>query len=396
MASNQGQRIYRLPRMVRSIIAASCTIGMIGVFHVWSTSFFNRAESPQSETTVAAPTNSTDSPFAVVTAEKAATRNARSSVLNMPTLTLPDDVAALVELGDFQRARELLLARATEAVAEEDDATLAITLAELGEVSILEADIDTAEVYLTEALEVFQQLDDEVAQASVYMQFGRLHLLSRQRARLASSAYDSLLIARWKISKGQFYSAESDLYRVAESNLSLKRFGAAASAYETLFRGYVEVGNQYQAEQAGIEAIKLHASAGRMFDVEALQQRMLAQGVSESVIEALAPEIKILTNEFENSVKAIGTARDQALLYNQLQVRGDIVNAWRFRQQASASLAKATERAQYRSQPDVLAELYRSNSSMDNARDSLHKARELYRQYGIDTTNLQDLQTQIY
>ena len=158
----------------------------------------------------------------------------------------------------------------------------------------------------------------------------------------------------------------------------------------------MKVGDRYQAQLAGVEAIRLHASAGRMFDVEALQQRMRHEGISESVFEELAPELTALTAEFTDSVKAIGVARDQALLYNQLQARGDVVNAWRFREQANASLAKASQRAQYRSQPDVLAELYRSNSRMDNARDSLLKAQQLYQQYDIDTSNLQDLQTQIY
>jgi hypothetical protein len=394
--AHSDQQVYRLPRLVRSLAAAACAVAVIGAFHVWSTAFFAKQRQPAQPADSQVDASATESLFSVIAAEKVAAREAQASILATPTVTLPGDIRDLVELGEFQRARSLLLEQATEAVVAEDDATLAQTLSVLGEVSILEEDIDTAEVYLTEALEVFQQLDDEVAEASVYMQFGRLHVLSRQRARRASSAYDSLLIARWKISKGQFYSAEPDLYRIAESNLNLKRFGAAASAYETLFRGYMEVGDQYQAQQAGIEAMKLHASAGRMFDAEALQQRMLVHGIDASVFEALAPELEALTTEFENSVKAIGTARDQALLYNQLQARGDVINAWRFRQQASASLAKATERAQYRSQPDVLAELYRSNTSMEDAHDSLQKARELYQQYGIDTTNLQDLQTQIY
>ena len=393
--SHSSRQVYRLPRLVRSLAAAAFAVAVIGAFHVWSTTFFSKHQVVQPAESGAEAT-ATESPFSVVAAEKVAAREAQASILAMPTVTLPEEISDLVELGEFQRARSLLLEQAIDAVIAEHDTTLAQTLAVLGEVSILEQDIDTAEVYLNEALEVFQQLADEVGEAGVYMQFGRLHVLSRQRARRASRAYDSLLIARWKISKGRFYSAEPDLYRIAESNLKLKRFGAAASAYETLFRGYMEVGDQYQAQQAGIEAIKLHASAGRMFDADALQQRMLVHGIDTSVFEALAPELEALTTEFENSVKAIGTARDQALLYHQLQARGDVVSAWRFRQQASASLAKVTERAQYRSQPDVLAELYRSNTSMEDAQNSLQKAQELYQQYGIDTTSLHDLQMQIY
>ncbi len=386
---------YRFSQLVRSLAAALCAIALISAFHFWSTAFFQH-ESVDATLASASVTQQTKSPFTVVAGDRSAARKAMEPVLSMPVVALSADVQALIELNKFQRARALLLNQASDAVAAGDDKSLAATLSELGEVSLLEEDIDTAEVYLAEALEVFEQLDDEVAQASVYMQFGRLHLLSRQRARLASGAYDSLLIARWKIAHGQFYSAEADLYRVAESNLGLKRFGAAASAYETLYRGYMKVGDHYQAQVAGVEAIKLHTSAGRMFDAEAMQQRMRNQGISESVFDALAPELDALTSEFENSVKAIGVARDQALLYNQLQARGDVVNAWRFREQANASLAKASKRAQYRSQPDVLAELYRSNASMNSARDSLLKAQRLYQQYDIDTSNLQELQTQIY
>lgn len=317
-------------------------------------------------------------------------------LLPLPAMALSSETQALLDRGGIEWTRQQLLDIATTAVGNGDDYQVARLLAELGELSLIEADIDTAEMYLAEALDLFVQQENEVAEAGVYMQMGRLHLLTRQRARVASNAYDTLLVSRWKISQGQFYSAETDLLRVADNNLRLQRFGAAASTFETLYRGYLGVGDIYQAQAAGVEAIRLYASSGRMFDVQALQQKMIAQGIDRSVFTALAPELERLRQEFENSVKALGTARDQEQLYNQLQARGDVVNAWRFRQQAHASLAKASKRAQYLSQPDVLAELYRSNRSMQSAQHSLRKASDLYDEYGFDTTDLKHLEREIY
>jgi hypothetical protein len=316
--------------------------------------------------------------------------------LPLPAVALSADTQALVDRNGIEWARQLLLQQAMEAAARSDDNSMAGLLAELGELSLIEADIDTAEMYLEESLDLFRQQQNELAQAGVYMQLGRLHLLTRQRARVASNAYDQLLISRWKISNGLFYDAEADLLLVADNNLKLQRYGAAASTYETLYRGYLQEGDLYQAQTSGIEAIKLYASSGRMFDAQRLQKKMITEGIDETVFRTLAPELERLREEFNHSVKALGVARDQAQLYNQLQARGDVVNAWRFRQQAHQALNRASKRAQYRSQPDVLAELYRSNRSKTNARQSLSKAKALFYEYGFETDVLQRLQDKVY
>lgn len=313
-------------------------------------------------------------------------------------LTLPPAVVLLMEQGRFEEAKAYLLAAASDAVNAGNDAGLAENLSHLGELALAQSDIDTAEVYLTEALDVYQQTGDEIAEAGVYVQMGRLHLVARQRARQASDAYDTLLIARWKISHGQFYSAEQDLIQVAERNLALRRFGAAASAYETLLRGYTTEQDLYQAQLAGLEAIRLHAASGQVFKARALVTQMQKVGIDESVFPEMESEIEKLNEEFQRSILAIGAARDYALLYNQLQARGDVVNAWRFRQQAGESLAKASTRAQYRRQPDVLVELYRSNRSMDRAQDSLERANHLFRRHGLDgqLSRSRQLQAEIF
>lgn len=390
MARLQPHR-HLFSKPVRSLASVAVAAAVIGALHFLFQSSAD-SESPESEHSLNSQALATvDAPEPPIMQQVETLPR-----LPLPAMALSADTQSLLDRGGIEWTREMLLNQAVDAVAAEDDHTLAILLAELGELSLIEADIDTAEMYLAEALDLFGQQENEVAEAGVYMQLGRLHLLTRQRARVASNAYDTLLVSRWKISHGQFYSAEQDLLQVAQNNLQLQRYGAAASTYATLYRGYHEAGDTFQAQQSGIEAIKLYASSGRMFDAKALQEKMIDQGVSPSVFEALAPELEALVKDFDNSVKALGSARDQEQLYNQLQARGDVVNAWRFRQQAHASMAKASKRAQYRSQPDVLAELYRSNRSMKDAHRSLSKANELFYEYGFDTTTLQSLQRQIY
>ncbi|OED36328.1 hypothetical protein AB833_27260 [Chromatiales bacterium (ex Bugula neritina AB1)] len=314
------------------------------------------------------------------------------------TRIFAEHILSMINDGLFDEAKAELLSLAVMYVEAEDDIALANTLSQLGELALLQTDIDTADVYLAEALDLFQQNGDEISAAGVYMQMGRLHLVARQRARRASDAYNSLLLARWKISHGLFYEAEPELRSVVERNLALNRYGAAASAYETLFKGYRKEQDHYQAQLAGLEAIRLHAGSGRLFEARKLLHNMRESGFYESFAPGIENEIEMLNLQFEESVRDIGLARDQRQLYNQLQARGDVVNAWRFRQKAGESLAKASARAQYRRQPDVLVELYKSNRSMEIAENSLRHARAVYQRYGLDQEleKSRQLQAQIY
>jgi len=311
---------------------------------------------------------------------------------------LSSDIESLSKEGNFQRAKDKLLDRALVAVADADDQALAFQLSELGELALLQGDLGMAEVYLQEALELYEETGDEVKLAGIHIQKGRLHLFSRQRARVASDAYDQLLIARWKISKGRFSEAESPLRQIVADNLELHRYGAAASAYETLFSGYVKDSLIEQGHSAGVDAVKLYAASGNKPQVNRLLGLLKQQGFSDFESDQLSVEVEQFYREYEASVQAIGAARDYAQLYNQLSSKGDALQAWRFRKQAEQSLANATKRAQYRRQPDVLVELYRSNWSMESARVSLQKAREVYTRYGMDdgVQRSQQLREQIY
>ncbi len=385
-----GSRAYKTRKIIKSLVAALAAVLLISIFHtgfrLWKS---DKSSSP--EVLAEAVNHSPQfSPFSVNTQHDQQQQSFSASS------AFPVEIQTLVDNGRFTRAKNKLLQLASTAVESEEYQELAELLTHLAEIALLQTNLDTAEVYLTEALDLFNQNNNEIAAAGVYQQFGRLHLIVRARARLASSAYDTLLIARGKISRGEFYSAESALRRAAEDNLSLHRYGAAASAYETLYSGYSREGDHYQAQLAGIEAVKLHASSGRTFDAKVILNKMQQSGLSESDFHDLKAEISLLNQEFKQSVLALGAARDQAQLYNQLQAKGDVVNAWRFRQQADASQAKASTRAQYRSQPDVLVELYKSNFSMNSAKASLQRAQEVYQRHGIDTREVQLLQKQIF
>lgn len=297
--------------------------------------------------------------------------------------SLSPEIESFSTAGEFELAKDELLNRAVEAAGAMDNTGLAFNLGELGELALQQGELGMAEVYLSEALELYEELGDDVSAAGIHVQVGRLHLYTRQRARRTSDAYDQLLISRWKISNGQFYEAEPQLKQIVQTNLNLHRYGAAASAYETLYSGYSVHSNSIDAEAAGKEAIKLHATSGNLNAANKLLNKMREGGLSSVDAEAIVQEISNYYQEYQASVQAIGEARDYAQLYNQLSSRGDALQAWRFRQKAEESLSDVSSRARYRRQPDVLVELYRSNVSMSDAIHSLKKADALYSRYGI-------------
>lgn len=305
-------------------------------------------------------------------------------VISATRPALSPEIESFSAAGDFALAKDELLNRAIQAAAALDNAGLALNLGELGELALQQGELGMAEVYLSEALELYEELGDEVSVAGIHVQVGRLHLYTRQRARQTSDAYDQLLISRWMISKGQFYKAEDQLKQIVQTNLELHRYGAAASAYETLYSGYTSSSNVPEAQEAGKEAIKLHATSGNVNAANRLLDKMNDAGLSRVEAEEISQQINSYYREYEASVQAIGEARDYAQLYNQLSSRGDALQAWRFRQKAEQSLSAVSSRARYRRQPDVLVELYKSNVSMTDAIKSLQRADALYTRYGIE------------
>jgi len=291
------------------------------------------------------------------------------------------DLAGLMQLGEYGLVRERLLQYAADAVASGERVLLGGVLSLLGQVAIEEQDLDTAEVYLLESLDVLQNERDQVGVAQAYMQLGRVHLKSRQMARKAGNAYDRLLVARWQLSQHDYATAAENLHLVIADSLSINRFGAAASAYDTLARLHTATGSTYEAEKAALQAASLYASSGQPHRARALLRNLDA--VEPWRVAEIEAEIERNYAEFKNNVEQIERARDYQRLYHYYQVKGDERRAWRLRLLAGRSLAKASRRAMYHRQPDVLAVLYNSNFAKERARSYLDRARRTFDDTGL-------------
>jgi len=220
-------------------------------------------------------------------------------------------------------------------------------------------------VGINEALSVYEEEFDIIGMGSVELLRGRVETVARENARDAASAHDVLQIAAWKIVKNRFHESEAP-------------FGAAAAGYEMLIRGHRSVGNQYEAEQAGMEAIRLHAASGREEQARALLQSLQNQGLGWQDVDAMDQSIASFSRDYDNALHEIRRARDYEQVYRRLVHAGDPVQAWQFRQKANNSLAQASKRAMHRRQTGIVALLYNSNDNRRAARDSLARARALF------------------
>ncbi|MBX2887003.1 MAG: hypothetical protein KTR32_44055 [Granulosicoccus sp.] len=306
-----------------------------------------------------------------------------------PASSILDEFSSHLLSEELETLRPKLLELAVQAVRDNDNARLANTLMLLGVAALTENNTDSANVYLQEALAVFEEIGDEVGSANVHLQIGRMHLIDRRIARRAALAYDSGLLARLKISSGEFHEASHSLHRAINENIELKRYGAAARDYETLSQGYLEHGQWDEAAETAIEAAKLHASSGRLKKARGLLQGLVDTGVVDIDIDELNRKIIALHADYEDSVEQIGRARDYQQLYHHFIAEGDPVRAWQFRLQADASLKKVSKRARYRRQAGVLVLLYNSNDSMRKARDSLTTAHATFTQQSLEGLAIQ-------
>ncbi len=315
-----------------------------------------------------------DAPVAFDYKAAAAERSAPSALL----VAMKQKLSAQFPEVTTEAVSEDLLIRASDAVAEQNDEKFAESMTMLGINALKEDDIDSAGVYLAEALAAYEYIDDELGIANVELLRGEINIQKRADARRAAYAYDAMQLARWKVSHGQFHDAIEELEYAVEENLALKRYGAAAAVYQTLYKGYTEHGQAYQAQQAGIEIVKLHASSGRSLMANEMMQILQANGLDTASVEQLKQDNLKLQMEYEDSVGQIGQARDYQQLYNHFIHAGDPVRAWQFRLKAQASLRGASKRAMHRSQTGVLAMLYTSNDHMENAQRSLERAQTLF------------------
>jgi len=291
---------------------------------------------------------------------------------------LPEDLQKLARDKDFDSLREALLEQAMQAVESREDALLAKNIALLGLTALEELDTDSAAIYLHEALDLYEELGDELGAASVSLQIGRMHIVERRQARRAALAYDSSMLARWKIAHGRFTEAEPSLRNAIQENIALNRHGAAAVDYETLYRGYLDQGNMLDAEEAALRAAHLHAESGRPEIAHKLLEELQSRSLLSNDVSDYSVELQTLHKSYEDSVNMIAQAQDYTRLYNHYIEKEDPVRAWRFRLKANSVQQQASKRARYRRQSGVLVLLYNSNDSMRRAHSSLARAQSLF------------------
>lgn len=320
------------------------------------------------------------------------------SDLGLDNQNLEQRIRSLLRDGLFKQARTRLLEVAALAAARGDEKQVSNTLLLLGGVAIDEQELAAAEMFLQEALDIAIKQDDVMTIAHGYRQLGRLNIKSRELARSAGETYDKLWIVRSQIYQGDYRNVVEDLERIIDASLQIRRYGAAASAWETLADYYNRFHDNYLSEQAAFEAAKLYASSGQLAYSRAVVDRLKRNGLALEQLETLNQEINTLFEQHQEDVMRTAQAKDLQLLYRYYRGRGEYKLAWNLRIKASQALAKTSERAMYQRQAEVMAILYNSNFAMKKARRYLNQASELYVAKGADKLYLeaQDMQAFIY
>ena len=302
---------------------------------------------------------------------------AHTMVQHLP-FTLLDIHKDLLLQGDTQQVTTDLMHTAAEAVRLERDDILGRTIAQLGSVALLNKDMESARVYLEEALQIFDIADDELGLAGVELLRGQLNIEKRWQAREAAYAYDDMQLAAWKIAHERFDEAVPELQSGIATNLELERFGAAAAGYEMLYKGYLKNDRLSEAVNAGSEAVRLHAASGRSIKAHKLLENLQSIGMDEGVGQTLLSELSTRLEEYENGIRQMGQATDYEQLYNHYLHEGDPVRAWQFRIKSRESLKNVSRLAMHRRQTGVIAMLYNSNDDMKRAQNSLDQARQVF------------------
>ncbi len=320
------------------------------------------------------------------------------SDLGLDNQNLEQRIRSLLRDGLFKQARTRLLEVAALAAARGDEKQVSNTLLLLGGVAIDEQELAAAEMFLQEALDIAIKQDDVMTIAHGYRQLGRLNIKSRELARSAGETYDKLWIVRSQIYQGDYRNVVEDLERIIDASLQIRRYGAAASAWETLADYYNRFHDNYLSEQAAFESAKLYASSGQLAYSRAVVDRLKRNGLAPDQLEILNQEINTLFAQHQEDVMRTAQAKDLQLLYRYYRGRGEYKLAWNLRIKASQALAKTSERAMYQRQAEVMAILYNSNFAMKKARRYLNQASELYVAKGADKLYLeaQDMQAFIY
>jgi hypothetical protein len=292
-------------------------------------------------------------------------------------------IRELLRQGEFKQARTQLLEIAAASMLADDQKQLGKTLQLLGEVAINQQELATAEVYLQESLYLAMSLDDVAGTARSYQLLGQLNIRARELARHAANTYDQLWQARNSIARGIYQGVNDNLNAVIRDNLEIRRYGAAADAWEALASLHEKVHDGYQAQQARIEAARLFASTGQITHVRRLIDGLDRSLISDFDIDSIEREIEGLFREHQQDLVKTSQARDYQMLYHHYLRIGQPERAWKFRIKSSEMLSSTGDRSMFQRQADVIGVLYNSNFAMDRARRYLDKAGKIYDDSGV-------------
>lgn len=292
-------------------------------------------------------------------------------------------IRELLHGGQYRQARTMLLEVAAASVVQNDQQRLADTLLLLGEVAIHQQELAAAEIYLQEALHLAIQQDNLVGTARCYQMLGQLNIRARELARRAANTYDELWQARNMTSRGLYHGVSDNLQRVIEENLEIRRYGAAADAYEALAALYDKLHDNYQARQARIEAARLFASMGQMSQVRRLLDNLDRESMTSAEIDAVEAEIQRQFERYQQDTVMTSQAQDYHMLYHHYLRRGEVERAWQFRIKSSETQARTSDRSVFQRQADIIAVLYSSNFARDRARNYLEKAGAIFSDEGV-------------
>jgi hypothetical protein len=318
--------------------------------------------------------------------------------IQLEQLNLDRQIQDSINNGQFKQARVKLLEMAALAVRQNDKNKLSNYMLLLGKVATNEMEFDAAEVYLQEALDIAVQSGDTMTEANTYQQLGKLHIRSRELARIAGNAYENLWHVKNQIYRGEYRFAEDNLRQIIDTSIGIQRYGAAAGAYQTLAKFHRRFHDDYQAQNASLEAAKLYASSGQLNRSRQIVTELEQQGVDPTTLGLMNAEITDLFEQHQNNVEQTGQARDYQMLYQYYNSKGEFERAWKLRILASKSLARTSARSMYSRQADVMAILYSSNFAMEKAHRYLNQASRLFAKQGEDDlyASTQDMHSLIY
>jgi hypothetical protein len=283
----------------------------------------------------------------------------------------------------YAQARTLLLEVVAAAVLQDDQDKIGDTLLLLGEVAINQQELFAAEVYLQEALYLTIEQDNVLGTARTYQLLGKLNIRARELARRAANTHDELWQARNAIVRGFYNGVNENLHTVIDENLAIRRYGAAADAWETLGALHDKQYDGYQAQQARLEAARLYAATGQMTHVHRLLGGLDRSLISDVDVADIEREMAALFEQHEDDVIRMSQARDYQMLYHHYMRLGKVEQAWKFRIKSSETRANGSDRAMFQRQADVIAVLYNSNYAMDRARKYLDQAGSIYQDRGV-------------